>query len=389
MTMTIAGKIVGPVCKGLANGMVAPSGSGDTNTIVFPLTADFNSTTGGKVATFTRDSGTGYSVDGQTLVTRTGSTARFTSNGIDIRADKVFNRATDYRDFSTGTWAKTNGTVDSDSVDCMDGTTRTTNTFTASSANATLIHSGYTHAGTSWGLSFFIKRKTGTGTVELTLDGGTTWDAVTVTSDWTVVFISITGHANPEMGLRLVTSGDAVYLDWAHLTTGTNCQAVYAVGNTGSNPREFLKIAEPIITDTSNFYVMATITIPYEYLDNDGRFFGGDGLSAMTAYFAATSDSNGRAIATCGSAAAVSAVGSINPGETKKVAVGRDGTNAIISIDGVSETTASTDPTGTLTGWNLIGSANNGFGGISCQMKDLTFYLGGDVTEAMMNAATA
>jgi hypothetical protein len=58
--------------------------------------------------------------------------------------------------------------------------------------------------------SCYIKRRTGTGVVQLTQNNGTTWTDVTVTNDWTRVNIASATAANPTIGIRIRTSGDAV-----------------------------------------------------------------------------------------------------------------------------------------------------------------------------------
>jgi hypothetical protein len=61
---------------------------------------------------------------------------------------------------------------------------------------------------------WFIKRKTGTGTVEITIDNGTTWQDVTSSIGSTTFgecLESLT-VTNPTIGIRIVTSGDAVYV---------------------------------------------------------------------------------------------------------------------------------------------------------------------------------
>jgi hypothetical protein len=58
--------------------------------------------------------------------------------------------------------------------------------------------------------SVWIKRITGTGAVYLANGGGSTWEAVTVTTSWTRVSSKIDGGADTGQGIKLATSGDAV-----------------------------------------------------------------------------------------------------------------------------------------------------------------------------------
>lgn len=62
----------------------------------------------------------------------------------------------------------------------------------------------------------YVKRVTGTGTVNMTQDGGTTWTAISGainSSTWTRVSIPTQTIANPSVGFQIVTSGDAIAVD--------------------------------------------------------------------------------------------------------------------------------------------------------------------------------
>lgn len=114
-------------------------------------------------------------------------------------------------------WTATNVTVAADSIAAPDGTT-TADTLTASAANGTVIQDlgAIASAVKAWGL--WLKRKTGTGNIDLTLDGGATWTTTAITAAWTRVEITQT-LADPDIGIRIVTSADAVYA-W-----GGQCEA--------------------------------------------------------------------------------------------------------------------------------------------------------------------
>jgi len=130
-----------------------------------------------------------------------------------------------YRDFTNTAWTKTNGSITTGAVTLIDGTSVSDkNTFTASAANGTIIHDPYVSASGVHSGGVFIKRKTGTGDIEVTIDGGTTWVDVTSQvagdSGWHLCQTTLPTVTDPEFGVRLATSGDAVYLDWAQLDDG-------------------------------------------------------------------------------------------------------------------------------------------------------------------------
>jgi hypothetical protein len=100
-----------------------------------------------------------------------------------------------------------------------DGAANSATTVTATLGNATVLQA-VTATSTSRISSVYIKRRTGTGTVEITQNNGVTWTAVTVTAGWTRVSVPAATVLNPTVGLRIVTSGDAVDVAFFQCETG-------------------------------------------------------------------------------------------------------------------------------------------------------------------------
>lgn len=113
--------------------------------------------------------------------------------------------------FSNAAWVSGGGgvAVTDNSAVAPDGTT-TADTLTASGANGTLIQDLGVVASASKTGGLWLKRKTGTGNIDLTMDGGTGWTTVAVTSTWTR-FSKNQTLADEDFGIRIVTSGDEVY----------------------------------------------------------------------------------------------------------------------------------------------------------------------------------
>ena len=128
----------------------------------------------------------------------------------------VTNRALYCRDWTNSAWTKSNMT-NALSQTGIDGVASTATLLTASAGNATALQT-VTRAEDDWGFGLFIKRVTGTGAVSLTLDGGSTYTAITddISADgWTQIGVAQDDVTNPSFGIKITTSADAVAVDYA------------------------------------------------------------------------------------------------------------------------------------------------------------------------------
>jgi hypothetical protein len=117
--------------------------------------------------------------------------------------------------FDAASWTKTSITPTANAVAAPNGTT-TADTLTASGANGTTLQS-YTSLGVSYTFGIWLKRKTGTGNIQIAVDSGT-YTTVTITSDWALYTVTQTPAAGTiSAGIRIVTSADAVEAWGAHL----------------------------------------------------------------------------------------------------------------------------------------------------------------------------
>ena len=135
--------------------------------------------------------------------------------------DPKTNRVWPSRDFTHANWVAINITPLIDAVG-LDGVINTASTLTADAANGTLFNS-VTLGSLERTTSFYVRRKTGTGTIEITDDGGTGYTDITSSinsTTYTEVKITTT-QANPSIGFRIVTSGDEIEVDAAQLEDGT------------------------------------------------------------------------------------------------------------------------------------------------------------------------
>ena len=123
------------------------------------------------------------------------------------------------RDLTNVAWTKTNTTAAKDQTG-IDGVANSASSLTATAGNGTCLQA-ITLASSARYQSAFVKRITGSGTINMTMDNGTTWTAVTVTASWTKVEIPTQTLANPTVGFRIVTSGDAIAIDMVGNENGT------------------------------------------------------------------------------------------------------------------------------------------------------------------------
>lgn len=131
------------------------------------------------------------------------------------------NRCLWNRDLTNAAWTKTNATAAKTSTG-IDGVVNSASTLTATAGNGTCLQA-ITSASAARITSAFIKRRTGTGVIEMTQDNGGTWTAVTASinaSTWTMVNVPSATVTNPTVGFRIVTSGDEIDVDFVQEETG-------------------------------------------------------------------------------------------------------------------------------------------------------------------------
>lgn len=111
-------------------------------------------------------------------------------------------------DGTNAAWTKSN-TSTAKTATGPDGAANSATTVTASAGNGTILQT-VTSASAQRTFSIWLKRRTGTGNVDMTVDGGTGWTTKTITTSWARYSITQAAVTNPNFGLRLVTSGDEV-----------------------------------------------------------------------------------------------------------------------------------------------------------------------------------
>lgn len=118
------------------------------------------------------------------------------------------------RDMTNAAWVKTNATAALTATGICGGA-NLASTLTATAGNGTCLQT-ITIAAAARSSSAYVKRRTGSGTIEFTRDNGTSWTNITSLingSTFIRVKIENTSVLNPVVGFRIVTSGDAIDVD--------------------------------------------------------------------------------------------------------------------------------------------------------------------------------
>lgn len=135
----------------------------------------------------------------------------------------VTNRILWSRDGTNAAWTKSGSMTAAKDQTGLDGVVNSATRLTAGASDQTILQSLTLGSGLRV-YAVYLKRITGTGAVEITDDGGSNWTAVTsnlaaAAGGWTRVAIDRT-QANPNLGIRIRTSGDEVAFDCAHVEDG-------------------------------------------------------------------------------------------------------------------------------------------------------------------------
>jgi len=144
------------------------------------------------------------------------------------------NLVPDSADMSAASWTVTNATVTANTTTSPDSGVNA-DTLTATAANGTML---LTSAVSSKTFSVFIKRKTGTGNIQITSNSGTAWTTVTLPESGWGYFVSPQETSTSQTcGVRIVTSGDEVYVWGAQFETTGDYSTTYIPTSGGSVTR--------------------------------------------------------------------------------------------------------------------------------------------------------
>jgi hypothetical protein len=138
-------------------------------------------------------------------------------------------------DWSNAAWAVVTGTATkSSNTDIAPNGLQTADTLTATSADTIIWQTYNPVVNCQYTASIWLRRKTGSGTVQFTADGGT-FTTITLTTTWQRFSATYTAAAGLKaVGVKIVTSGDEVYAWGAQLSDSASLDTY--VPNYGAAP---------------------------------------------------------------------------------------------------------------------------------------------------------
>lgn len=173
-------------------------------------------------------------------------------------------------------WADTNITRVSAVAAAPDGT-NTALEISASAGNGTVIRTSAIGTSAARVLSVWLKRVTGTGNIDYTLDNGSTWVTQAITTTWTRYSFAAT-TATQQVGFRIVTSGDAIQIWGAQLEAGSFVTSYMPslAGTTTARATDLVNFINPAlaILQSANFSVLAEFTVVNAAAQSGTRIVG-------------------------------------------------------------------------------------------------------------------
>jgi hypothetical protein len=122
------------------------------------------------------------------------------------------NTALHSRDMTQASWVAVNMTTALNATGA-DGVANSATTLTATAGNATILQA-LTIGSTTETYSVYLKRVSGTGTINISENGGSSWTPCTINStSFTRCFVEAS-LANPSVGIQIVTNGDVIVADF-------------------------------------------------------------------------------------------------------------------------------------------------------------------------------
>lgn len=203
------GNRFGSLGGGNSNGWVLPGASVDMD---FALGLYFGGSLSSLLSTTRAQTVSSYATTSKgLLVPFAANTPRITDQGLLVEQGST-NTALYSRDMTQASWVAVNMTTALNAVGA-DGVANSATTLTATAGNATILQA-LTIGSAAETYSVYLKRVSGTGTINISENGGSSWTACTINStSFTRCSVEAT-LANPSVGIQIVTNGDVIIADF-------------------------------------------------------------------------------------------------------------------------------------------------------------------------------
>lgn len=238
-------------------------------------------------------------------------------------------------DLTSATWTKSNVNTTLTATG-PDGVANSATTVTAIGANGTVSQS-ITSGSAQRLTTAFLRRRTGTGNVDLTQDGGLSWVTQAVTSSWTPFTLTPVTSANPVIGLRIVTSGDAVDVAYFQHELGAFATSpIVTAGSTATRVRDSISIASSLFPNgTGQTFHAITKNLLVTPSGGNTNILGVNAAATASLYCG-----NDSTASYYNGTSSISKVhGGSFTGGTVKVASSSDASNASVTGNGLAPTT--------------------------------------------------
>lgn len=194
---------------------------------------------------------------------------RFEAQGLLMEETRI-NRCLYSEQFNNAAWIKGSATVTADNATDPAGS-GLADLLTATANNATVAQDLGTIPSSSKAFSIWLKRKTGTGAVRISLDAFATYSEVTLSSTVWTRFTKVQTLANPVVGVTMTISGDEVWAWGAQLEDGVGFETSYipTVGAIVTRPADVLDYSA--VGQINNATLTVFVSVTQNILKNSPR----------------------------------------------------------------------------------------------------------------------
>jgi hypothetical protein len=188
-------------------------------------------------------------------------------------------------DLTNAVYTKTNVTATKDQTG-PDGVSNSATRLTADAGNGTCLATGIISASATHVYEAHVKRITGSGTINITLDNGVTWEDITSeinSSIYTQVAAASQTIANPDVGFRIVTSGDEIAVQFSQCAVGAFIGSpIPTAGFTVTRDVVIAQIPKAYVgTDAQLTEGTWFMKVKGLNINSDDRVLAGDGSSSL------------------------------------------------------------------------------------------------------------